>query len=224
MDFLVGNWLVIVGVVIGIGAIVDTIFNSAKLIRQIAILLYHAPKWVWGRWLMFREWRRWEKYCPSCEIVQTSKLWIKKPSNRYYMRLKIDVRYTSRDNRYDTSIDITSVNLDVYNTGKGRDSKPYRLCRSSVPLKIYPEDDSEDSGEGWFPLIQNVWELPHGGNVVVRYTFEGFIDAPPRVDASTFCKIVAIGKAKVGAVLGTRELKIDGKFVVDVEYEKEVNI
>jgi len=219
----VGNWLVIIGVVIGIGAIVDTIFNSAKLIRHIAIFLYHTPKWVWGRWLMFREWRRWKKYCPSCEIIQPSKLWIKKPSNRYYMRLKIEVRYTSRDNRHDTSIDITSVNLDVYNTGKGRDSKPYRLCRSLFTLQISPIEEDNDGG---FPVIPDIWSLPSRGNVIVRYTFESFIDAPPLVGASTSCKIVDIGRAKVGGVLGSRELKIGGKFVVDVEkeYEKEVNI
>ena len=213
----------IVGVGMGIGAILDAIFNSAKLIRQVATPLCHAPKWVWGRWLMIREWRWWKRYCPSCEIVKTGKLRIVKPSNRYYMELRIEVRYTSRDNRHDTSIDITSVNLDVYNTGKGRERKPYRLCRSLIPLQISPIEDDSDGG---VPYMHDIWSLPSGGNVVVRYTFGGFIDAPPLVGASTFCKIVAIGRAKVGEVLGSRELKIDGKFVVDVdkEYEKAVNI
>jgi len=88
-------------------------------------------------------------------------------------------------------------------------------------LKIYPEDDSEDSGEGWFPVMHDVWELPHGGNVVVRYTLEGFIDAPPRVDASTFCKIVAIGEATIWRATRSKKLKAGGKFSVDVDREYE---
>ena len=58
---------------------------------------------------MLREWRWWKQYHPSCEILRTSKLKIVKPSNRYHMTLKIEVEYKSRDNRYDTNIDITSV-------------------------------------------------------------------------------------------------------------------
>ncbi len=167
---------------------------------------------------MFREWRLWKQYHPSCEVVKTSKLWITKPSDRYYMRLKIEVKYASRDNRYKTSIDITSVDLDVYNNGKGRDSKPYRLCRSLHPLQISPVEEDSD---GWFPVINDVWSLPSKGNVVVRYTFENLINAPPLVGTSTLCKIVNIGKAKIEGISESRRLGVDNKFsvIVDKRYQ-----
>jgi len=137
------------------------------------------------------------------------------------MQLRIEVRYTSRDNVYDTSIDITSVNLDVYNTGKGRDSKPYRLSSGSWTLKIHPIEEDSD---GAFLVIPDIWSLPSGGNVVVRYTFDGLINAPPSVGASTFCKIVAVGKAKVEKLSRYKELKVPDEFEVQVDkkYEEQV--
>jgi len=103
--------------------------------------------------------------------------------------------------------------------GKGRDSKPYRLCSSLVPLQISPIEEDSDGG---FLVINGVWSLPSGGNVVVRYTFEGFINAPPLVGTATFCKIVAIGKAIIEGTSESRQLRIDDKFLVmvDKEYEK----
>ena len=206
-----------------------------NLILLIFLLVLHAPQtirtirlflvglWVWlkVRPMAFNQWRWWKQYRPSCEIVRIGKLIIVKPSDRYYMELRIKVRYTSRDGRHDTGMDISTILLHVYNTGKGRDSKPYRLFTDNWTTKIHPIEEDSDGG---FLVIPDIWSLPSGGNVVVRYTFNGFINAPPLVGASTFCKIVAIGKAKVGEVLGSRELKIDGKFVVDVdkEYEEQV--
>ena len=167
---------------------------------------------------MFREWRWWKQYHPSCEIGEKGKLRITKISNMYYMKLKIEVKYTSRDNRHDTLMDINAVFLDVYNTGTGRDSKPYRLCRSDMPLKIHP---IEEDNNGWFPVVSLVLKLPCRGNVVIRYDFWGHIDALPLLDISTFCKIVAIGKAKVERVPGSRELKVPDKFEVKVDKRYE---
>jgi len=167
---------------------------------------------------MFRERRWWKQYHPSCEISRIGMLRITKPSNRYHMKLKIEVRYISRDNRHGTNMDITSVNLDVYNMGKGRDSKPYRLGRSLFPLQISPLGEDSDGG---FDVIHEIWELPSGGSVVIRYTFEGFIDALPLVGTSTLCKIVDIGKAKIEGITESRPLEIDDKFsvVVDKKYK-----
>lgn len=208
----------ILGIVSGISGIVYVILHFAQLLGTIRSFLKWLYGWLKWRRVLFGQWRWWKQYRPSCEIVKTGKLRIAKPSNRYYMELRIEVRYTSRDNRHDTGIDITSVNLDVYNMGKGRDSKPYRLCRSSFTLQISPIEEDSDGG---FLVIPDIWSLPSGGNVVVRYTFESFIDAPPLVGASTFCKIVAIGKARIEGVSGSRELKADDKFLVEVVKEYE---
>lgn len=209
----------LIGSIFGIiSAIVLLILHASEVISIIRSFWGSLYVWVKGAPQVLREWWWWKKYCPSCEIIQTSKLWIKKPSNKYYMRLKIDVRYTSRDSRYDTLMDINDLFLDVYNTGTGRDSKPYRLYRSIGSLKIHP---IEEEGEGWFPVINDIWSLPSGGNVVVRHTFEGFIDATPLVGTSASCKIVTLGEATVKEVVGSGQLKVGGKFLVSVDKDYE---
>ena len=206
---------VAIGAILGIiSSIVLLIVHSERLMATIRSHINGACRRLRECQVMFNEYRWWKQYHPSCEIINKGKLVIKKPSNRYYMGLKIEVRYTSRDNRHDSSVDITSVNLDVYNTGKDRDSKPYRLCHSLNTLQTYPIEEDNDGG---FPVIHSIGSLPSGGNVVVRYTFEGFTDAPPLVGASTFCKIVAMGEATVGGVSGSRKLKASRKFQVDVD-------
>ena len=163
---------------------------------------------------MFREWRWWKQYHPSCEIIKIGELQISKFNNEYHMELKIEVRYTSRDNRHDTRMDISTILLDVYNTGKGRDSRPYRLVADNWTLKIHP---IEEDNEGGFPVIGHVWTLPCEEIVILRYTFRGLIDALPLVDNSADCEIVAIGKAKVERVPRSKELKVDGKFPIMVD-------
>jgi len=130
------------------------------------------------------------------------------------MELKIDVKYTSRDNRYNTLMDINDVYLDVDNTGKDRDSKPYRLCRSDFCLQIQP---IEEDSNGWFSVVSLSWNLPCGESVIIRYDLWGQIDVPPLVGTSTSCKIVAIGKAKIDGVTESRQLKIDDEFSVTVD-------
>jgi hypothetical protein len=167
---------------------------------------------------MFREWRWWKQYHPSCEIGEKGKLRITKISNMYFMKLKIEVKYTSRDNRHDTRMDISTILLDVYNMGKGRDSKPYRLCRSAMPFKIHPIEEDDD---GVFLVMSFSWYLPCRESVVIRYDFLGDIDAPPLVGTSTSCKILAIGKAKIEGIPKSRQLKVDDKFLVQVDKEYE---
>lgn len=163
---------------------------------------------------MLREWRWWERYRPYCEIVKLGALEISKSINTYHMELKIDVKYTSRDSRYNTLMDINDVYLDVYNTGKGRDSKPYRLHRSDFCLKIHP---IEGDTNGWFPVVSLSWSLPCGESVIITYDLWGQIDVPPLVGTSTSCKIVAIGKAKIEGVTESRQLKVDDEFSVTVD-------
>jgi len=176
--------------------------------------------WAWlkGRPMAFNQWRWWKQYHPSCEIGKKGKLGITKFNNEYRMELKIEVKYTSRDNRHDTLMDISTILLDVYNTGTGRDSKPYRLCRSNFTVKIHPIEGAND---GWFPVVSLVWKLPCRANVVMLYDFWGHIDTLPLVGTSTFCKIVAIGKAEVRGVSGSKELKVPDKFEVKVDKRYE---
>lgn len=168
---------------------------------------------------MLREWRWWGQYRPSSKIVEVGILEITKHMNEYRMELKIDVKYTSGDNRHDTLMDITDVYLDVYNRGKGRDRKPYRLARSDRTLEVHPIKRDSD---GWLAVVALLWRLPCGESVLIRYDFWGHIDAPPLIGKSTFCKILAIGKAKIEGITESRQLRIDDKFsvMVDKEYEK----
>jgi len=168
---------------------------------------------------MFRERGLWKQYRPSCEIVEVGVLKIAKSINEYRMELKLKVRYTSRDGRHDTGMDISTILLDVYNTGKGRDSKPYGLFPDNWTTKIHP---IEEDNKGGFPVIGNAWKLPCTESVVLRYTFGGNISAPPLVGTSTSCKILAIGKAKIEGITESRQLKVDDKFLakVDKEYEE----
>lgn len=223
-----------------IALIVSLCLNAIFLIRQFAGLLSDLKKlgtrlvgWLLKRPTAFKQRRWWNKYRPSWEIINKGKLRITKFNNEYHMQLKIEVKYTSIDNRFYTLMDINDVYLDVYNLGKDRDSKPYRLCRSDSPLKIHPINTHPFKGDGvsmvvqeddkgGFPVVPLLWKLPCGENVIIRYALRGHIDAKPLVETSAFCKIVAIGKAGIEGLFGNRELKVGDKFsvVVDKEYEE----
>lgn len=208
----------ILGIVSGISGIVYVILHFAQLLGTIRSFLKWLYGWLKWRRVLFRQWRWWKRYRPYCEIVKVGVLKITKSINTYHMELKINVKYTSRDNRYNTLMDINDVYLDVYNTGKGRDSKPYRLCRSDFCLKIHP---IEKDSNGWFPVVSLSWNLPCGESVIIRYDLWGQIDVPPLVGTSTSCKIVAIGKAKIEEVPRSKDLRVDGKFSVEVVKEYE---
>lgn len=198
--------------------IIFLVLYLPQAIRIIRSSLIRLRTWLGGRPTAVDQWRWWKQYRPSCEIVKVGVLKITKSTNQYHMELIIESKYTSRDNRYNTLMDINNVYLDVYNTGKGRDNKPYRLHRSDMPLKIYPIDEDNDGG---FLVVALSWNLPCGESVIIRYDLWGQIDVPPLVGTSTSCKMVAIGKAKIERVPISKELRVDGKFLVEVVKEYE---
>jgi len=165
---------------------------------------------------MFREWRWWKKYGPSCEIVKVGKLEIDETANGYSMALSIDVKYSSNDSRYPTRMDCSTIHIDVLNKGKDRDKKPYRLHSSDWIWRISPL-----SGEGGHPHVPRKWDLPSNKSWVVSYPLIGEEMGLPLVDERTFFEIVAIGEAKIQRVSRSRQLKIGKKFPVEVDKKYE---
>lgn len=211
---------VLIGSILGIvSGIVLLILHVPQLVTTIRSFINWTYRWAkWCR-VMFREWRWWKRYRPTCEIVKIGNLIIIKSDDEYTMALKIDIKYQSRDIRFDTQMDISAILLDVYNTGKGRDSKPYRLSPDNWTLKIHPIEEDNDGG---FPVMAYVWKLPRRESVVLKYTFRGRIRARPLVDISTSCQIIDIGRARVEEITGSRQLKVPDKFEakVDKGYEE----
>ena len=183
-------------------------------IRSFVVWLY---KWLMERPMAFNQWLWSGKYRPSCEIVKVGELEITEIHDHYYlkyqMQLVIDVKYTSNDYRFPTSMDCTTILLDVLNTGKDRDKTPYRLHRSAHFWRIEPPDEIE---EGCFPEVPLQWDLPSNEYRIIRYTLRGEEMAEPLLDDSTFCKIIAIGEAQVERIRKIRQLKTGNKFPVKV--------
>ncbi len=159
------------------------------------------------------EW--WEQYRPSCEIVKVDILKITKGPNVYHFELPIDVKYTSRDSRYSTGMDCTTILLDVFHTGKDREKTPYRLHSSGLPLRI----DEKSIKEGRYKVeLQQKWDLPSNESRIIRYTFEGQTEGEPLVENETSCIISHIGIPLIHNVNINKPLKIaDSKFPIAVD-------
>lgn len=108
----------------------------------------------------------------------------------YHLEMAVDVEYVSRDNRYITRMDCTTILMDVQNRGKGRDKNPYRL---------HARTD-----------LQN-WDLPPAGKgqdrYVRKYVFYGTEEGVPLLGSSTSCKILSIGKARIRGISRAKSLK-----------------
>lgn len=204
-----------IGAILALLLLIFQVFDRVPQLRRLFLSSVYLLK---GRWRIFKEWRWWRQYRPSYEIVKIGELKISENNRAYSMELPIDIRYTSRDSRHDTKMDTTSVYLDVLNTGKGRDKKPYRLSRNNFSLKIYPKKEDEDT-KGGYLVINPIWTLPCRSNVIIRYRFFGQIDALPLLGAFAPCQIRAIGEAEVEGT-NKRQLKSPDKFSVKVTWEK----
>ncbi len=158
------------------------------------------------------EW--WEQYRPSCEIVKVDYLQITKDANAYHFELPIDVKYISRDPRYSTRMDCTTILMDVFHTGEGREKPPYRLHSSTLPLRIEPP-----ISEGRYHVeLQQKWDLPSNELRVIRYTFIGQEEGEPLIENETFCKILAIGIPLIKNIPINKPLKIeDSKFPITID-------
>jgi len=199
-----------IGAIVAFLLLLFQVFERVPRIRRFFVDSVHVVGKVRK---MFREWRWWNKYCPRCEIVEHGDLKIEKIDSGYYMELPVDVRYTSRDSRHATRMDITTVLLDVMSTGKGRDDEPYRLSRTSLPLRKHPRSE-EDVSQGAYPVTGLIWVLPSSSSVTIGYTFFVEVDALPLVNESATCKIVSVGRAKVEGVGESRPLRISNRFSV----------
>ena len=206
MDFLVKYWGVIVGVSMGIGTIIDVIFNSAKLIRYIAIPFWHTLKWVGGRWHMFKELIYWKRHHPICRITDTSCLKITHPNGKYCMDLTVTVEFISRDKCFDTIILEDNVDLEVcYKSGFLVPYKPHYYLHCD-----------EGRGNG----IRLSAHCIEPRKVKREYTFSRESKVIPSLGDSTVCKLY-LGNAKL-EYTGKKPLKVE-KFPVKVELGKENN-
>jgi len=105
--------------------------------------------------------------------------------NGSYIELPIKVRYTSRDNTYNTMIVCERVLIDMYHQGK-RDKSPYRLYA--------PSDICEQH------LLPNK-------TIERNFTATRKLEAPAEVGSSTQCKVFDIGSAWIHGVSKPRKLK-----------------
>jgi hypothetical protein len=181
--------------------------------------LEHEPE-MKDKGEQLEEW--WGKYRPSCGIVKVGYLEITKDANAYHFELPIDVKYVSRDPRYSTRMDCTTILMDVLHTGTDREKVPYRLHSSTLPLRIEPL-----ISEGRYRVIQQKWDLPSNESRIIRHTFIGQTEGEPLIENETFCKVLAIGIPLIKNVPIIKPLMIedsklpltvdDGKFLVKID-------
>jgi hypothetical protein len=151
--------------------------------------------------ILIRDWRFWKQYRPSCLVEKVGDLEIKKVTNNFYADyrclLEMDVRYTSNDSRYTTSIDLSAIKIKVFNNGRGRDKAPYWMHRIEQSIIEQPQDIGRNLSIG----------LPSGKSILVRYKLSGEVLGHPLLNESALCRVITIGEAVVHGVSHFKKLK-----------------
>lgn len=191
---LIREWFLVIGAGLAI------ILTIMKLFPRMPHFLKRGYLRIKRGVSIFREWRWWKQYCPTCKIVSVGKVKIIRVDEQFHIELPIEVEYISRDSRYATRMDCTSILLDMYNRGKGRDKEPYRL-NSRIKLLC--------------------WDLLPMANERKQYNFIRDEEGTPLLTNSTSCKIIEIGKAHVHGISGSRSLNPITIKKVDICWETD---
>lgn len=176
----------------------------ASLLTLVMLGKYASPliRKLWSKLTTsYKQWRnfRWfKKYCPAWEIVNISPLKVRHIGEKFRLDFSLEIKYTSRDTRYPTSMDCNTILIDIYNKGKGREKRPYRLHSK---------------------LEEGIWSLPPAGKRTIRYDFSTEEIATPFLGKKTICQIILIGEAHVAKLPFSADLKAGKRFKVNVVWE-----
>jgi len=93
-------------------------------------------------WKMYRERRLFTKYKPSWEIVSSGSIEIYDIGEfRYQIKLPIDIRFRSRDRRYETNLQMNVANVILYHEKDDRDGGEYELGGGLPGVAIPPSGE-----------------------------------------------------------------------------------
>lgn len=170
------------------------------VLRRFAQSLVHRAK----EWCsMLREYKWWRKYRPVWEVVEIGEARITHThikEDEYQIVLQIEVKYTSRDNRYRTQINSSALILDMLNEGMGRDKHPYRLIGNTLGAEA------------------TIWDLHPLKEESRQYVFTVTLEGTPLVKDATTCEVLNMGEVQIKRLTRKRQLK-GGKFPVRVVWE-----
>jgi hypothetical protein len=96
-------------------------------------------RWLVGWPVVIREWCRWRKLQPLWEVIGSGGIELTpKPHGEYHISITMPIRYTSRDNHFNTRITHTSYDqlLEIKHSGSSREENPYRLFGAADPPQI----------------------------------------------------------------------------------------
>ena len=145
---------------------------------------------------MIKNWRYWRRYHPDYGIVDKGKLKIEKMDNTYKMSLPITLRFETKDDLEQLTIDCKGICLKI-------DSPKYKGRKKSYELTY-------STGEN-----ETLWRfLPSAKPLEVEYILTKWTMGKPRLGNTVRCQVQSIGIASLKGI--TRNLKIKQSFDVDV--------
>lgn len=170
-----------IGAILAFSLLVFQLFDRIPAARR---FVTNSIQRIKGVGQMFRDLRLWITYHPTYEVIADYAV---VTQDYCHIKLPIKIKYTSRDDRFDTEIICERVLIDMYHCGK-RDKTPYRLY---VPGKY-----------------QDRISLPPGKSMVlVESVALKDLKIPAELNSIIECKVIAVGSAKIYGMSSDRNLK-----------------
>ncbi len=183
------------GAILAILLLVFQLVDRIPAARRFATNLKRRIKEV-GQ--VFKDWRLWRTYHPTYEVIADHAVVTRDYRRQDYrhIELPIKIKYTSRDDRFDSKIKCECILIDMYHCGK-RDKTPYRLYASSEYHDVI---------------------LPPNDSVVREFVARRNLEAPAELNSTTECRVISVGSVRIHGVSKARELK-SKKFNVEIRIQ-----
>lgn len=197
-----------------IGSILGILSSFVLLILHFPVVANRIKSfvtWLW-RWLLWRpiairRWRWWRQYRPSWRIANWGEVKIYHEEGRFRLEVPISLELRSRNNRYNTVVNLYGIGLDMYHAGKGWEKKPHRLSGRLINL-----NDSD-------------FEIAPRDSVIAEFICETTISERPLVRNTVTCKMFnfTLAALRTPYVNLSGHMKREGnsKFKVNVVWEQE---
>jgi len=177
-----------------IGAVLAVVLTILTFGGHIASLLKSTRRWMARVWISCIEKRLFRKYKPSWEIVDSGNVEMLREGTNYRIRIPIQVKFKSRDARYETTVYLNQVKILLQHKKDDRERLRYEL-RESLPSMAIP------------PL----------GEHTVSFVFMKAFEAQPLIDMNSQVEyIVYLGEAVINGISGIRSLGVSNKRTAQV--------
>lgn len=172
----------VLGILAAAGVILLQFQRVVAVLRSLAHCVCSIPQKVRQMLKRWKE-RRWAKeLLPLWVVSGVGVLQVTQRATGFRLELPIEVDYTSRDNRYHTTVHRKDAVMYVFNEGRGRDSYPYKLHNTTLDTIELPPDE--------------------GKPVPVRYCFVGTEEGRPLLGTRTRCKLSSAGVVNLHNIAG----------------------